>query len=406
VIPRRSIVTAGGIAACVAAWTAAPRTIAAAPTLVARLTGHVSTSDSKAGDKIAAVSVAPLMAGSKMVATAGCAMPGVVLKSVRPKAVTEGEVMAFEFTQLVDHANASHVIKATLVDVDNARETINKDGEVLGVAPVDTKPENPSDALKMAANGGQIMRALVSKMIGKVPPQIDYKAGAELILKVTKLPAESTIACGPAAADLAQSSELSTLVNGQPLHSMTPEDDRPSDVTNLLFVGTPELLKGAFAAAGWATAEAINATSSAKTFLATISGEGYAEAPVSLQHIDGRAPDAVFQKQLNTFAERHHVRIWKTSDTFAGQSVWIAAATHDIGIVASKEVKLFTHSIDTAIDDERLKIVNDLAFANAVASQTLVARPKAPREALNSTGETVHTDGKVAVVVLQKPPKK
>jgi len=48
-------------------------------------------------------------------------------------------------------------------------------GEVLGVLPVDTKPENPSDVLKAAANGGQIMRALASKLIGKVPPGADIQ---------------------------------------------------------------------------------------------------------------------------------------------------------------------------------------------------------------------------------------
>jgi len=69
-------------------------------------------------------------------------------------------------------------------------------------------------------------------------------------------------------------------------------------------------------------------------------------------------------------------------------------------------VKLFTHSIDPNIDYERHKIVDDLAFAMAVSSHALVARPKAPREAENSTGVTVRADGEVEVIVLQKPPKK
>jgi len=85
--------------------------------------------------------------------------------------------------------------------------------------------------------------------------------------------------------------------------------------------------------------------------------------------------------------------------------VWIAAATHDIGIVVSKEVKLFNHAIDPNIDDERQKIVDDLWFAGAVSSHALVARPKAPREA-QTTGELVKTDGRAAVIVLQKAPRK
>jgi len=186
----------------------APRTEAAGPTVVARLTVHVSTTDSKAADKITAVSVTPLIVGGRMVATPGCTMPGVVVESVRPKGVTEREIMAFEFSELVDRAQVSHAIKTTLIDVDNARETINGTGQVLGVAPIEKKPDNPSDALKSAANGGQIMRALASKLIGKVPPQIDYKAGAEFILRVTAPPADSSIVCGPVAADPSPQSKL------------------------------------------------------------------------------------------------------------------------------------------------------------------------------------------------------
>ncbi|HEX5069718.1 MAG TPA: LssY C-terminal domain-containing protein [Vicinamibacterales bacterium] len=401
-MPRYLLVAFAGLAV----WAATAGAAGDPPILVVRLTSHVSTADSKAGDKIAGVNVTSLVSGGKTIATPGCTMPGIVLKSLRPKGVNEREVMAFEFTTIVDADKVSHTIKTKLIDVDNARETVNQDGDVLGVAPVDKKPENPSDVLKTAANGGQIMRALVSKVIGRVPPQIDYKAGAELIFRVTELPAEKSIMCRTVPPELAQNKELTALVNGQPLHSLTPDDASPSDVTNLLFVGPLDWLQGAFSAAGWVTAEAIGATSSAKTFLATIAGEGYAEAPVSVQHINGRSPDAVFQKQLNTFAERHHVRIWQTDKTFADQQVWIAAATHDNAIVAAKDVKLFTHSIDPDIDEERLKIVDDLSFAGAVASHTLVPRPKAPRESENSTGITVRTDGKMAVIVLQKAPKK
>lgn len=377
-----------------------------APTLDIRLTDSVSTTGSKAGDTVTAVSITSLVVNGQTIATPGCALPGVVLESVRPKGINARESVALEFSSLVDRNKVAHSLTTKLIEVDNARETVDADGRILGVAPVEKKPDNAGDVLKMAANGTQIMRALVSKVIGRVPPQIDYKSGTELILSVTTLPQSSSIVCGPVAPELEDSTELSAIVNAQPLRSMTPEGDRPSDVTNLMFIGPREHLFAGFAAAGWSTAEALSATSSAKTFFATVAGEGYSEAPVSLQYIDGREPDAVFQKQLNTFAKRHHVRIWKTDQKIDGQLVWIAAATHDTAFVVSKEVKLFNHGIDPEIDDERLKIVDDLAFAGAVAMHGLVARPDAPREASTSTGEAIRTDGKVAVIVLQKASKK
>ena len=287
----------------------------AAPTLYVRLLDPVSTAKAKPGDPVGAVTITRLTVAGRTVATPGCAMPGMVKESLRPKAVNESETIALTFPKLVDRNQTAHAITATIIEVDNGRETVDKEGRIRGVAPVEKKPESASDALKVAANGTQIMRALVSRMIGKVPPQIDYKAGTELIVRIDNLPKAASVSCGPVVPALAETEELARIVNAQPLRSMTREGDKASDVTNLVFIGTREQISGAFAEAGWLTAEALSATSSAKTFLATVAGEGYKEAPVSAQFIDGKPPDLVFQKQLNTFAKRHHLRIWLRSQT-------------------------------------------------------------------------------------------
>lgn len=398
---RASTAASIALLSCVGVWIAAPDAAPAGATIDVRLKSALGTTRSKVGDAIDAITVTSLVVNGKVIATPGCAMPGVVVESLRPKGIKEREVVALEFKQLVAKNNVTHAIETALFDVDNARETVDAGGRILGVAPVE-KSESGADFLKTAASGVQIMKSLVSKAVGRIPPQIDYKPGAELILRVTKAPAAASIICGPVPPQLAQSEALSKVVNAQPLRTLT-KTGGPSDVTNLVFIGTREQLAAGFAAAGWSTAEALSATSGAKTFLATVAGAGYSEAPVSEQFIAGTLPDAVFQKQLNTFAERHHLRIWRAKETFNGQPVWIAAATHDTAFVLSKEVKLFTHGIDPEIDGERLKIVNDLSFAGAVASHTLVPRPKAPRTAQTSIGETVRTDGKAAVVVLRKP---
>ena len=53
-------------------------------------------------------------------------------------------------------------------------------------------------------------------------------------------------------------------------------------------------------------------------------------SPVSALLMNERPPDLVFQKSLNTFAKRHHVRIWKLAKKYNGREVWVGAATHDI----------------------------------------------------------------------------
>jgi hypothetical protein len=142
-----------------------------------------------------------------------------------------------------------------------------------------------------------------------------------------------------------------------------------------------------------------------ETARAIIENRGYHEAPVSLLLLDGKAPDFVFQKQTNTFAMRHHIRIWRRPEQWQGQAVWIGAATHDTGIDFSAESKSFTHKIDSNIDDERAKVVNDLAFAGYVQSFALVPRTNVPDDLSNATGDVLQTDKKMAVSVLSEKPQ-
>ena len=63
---------------------------------------------------------------------------------------------------------------------------------------------------------------------------------------------------------------------------------------------------------------------------------GYKEAPVSVLLLEKRPPDLVFEKLTNTFAQRHHLRVWKRPESFDGKPTWVVAATHDTGIEFSE----------------------------------------------------------------------
>jgi len=117
--------------------------------------------------------------------------------------------------------------------------------------------------------------------------------------------------------------------------------------------------------------------------------------------LDGQKPDLVFQKQHNTFAMRHHLRIWRRPDEFAGGSVWVCAATHDIGIEFSPEQRNFIHRIDSEIDRERAKVVADLVLTGRVKQLSLVTRPAAPQQSQNATGDKLNTDGAMAVLAIE-----
>jgi hypothetical protein len=141
-----------------------------------------------------------------------------------------------------------------------------------------------------------------------------------------------------------------------------------------------------------------------ETARAIIENRGYKEAPVSLLTLDGEPPTLVFQKAANTFAMRHHMRVWQRPDQFEGQTVWVAAATHDIGIDFSPENHTFIHKIDSNIDRERVKVLNDLSFSKCVKGIALVDRTNIPSDLSNATGDKLITDGKMAVVQFQTKP--
>jgi len=163
------------------------------------------------------------------------------------------------------------------------------------------------------------------------------------------------------------------LATGEPFQTVAQQPPKPSDVTNMMFIGSKEQLAAAFKEAGWSTAAALSATSKLETMRAIVEARGYKEAPVSILLLDGKPPDLVFQKQNDTFAQRHHLRIWRRPDAFQGKPVWVCAATHDIGIEFSDENRTFIHKIDSNIDRERAKVVSDLLLTGMVKS--LVARP-------------------------------
>ena len=132
---------------------------------------------------------------------------------------------------------------------------------------------------------------------------------------------------------------------------------------------------------------------------------GYSSAPVSSLLIAGRPPDLVFQKSLDTFAKRHHLRIWKLTQTYNGQEVWVGAATHDIATMNSRGGSKWSHRIDPHVDRERDWVETDLLFVGTGVAYADVERPAAPKKLANATGDEIVTDGKLTVVQLATPKK-
>jgi hypothetical protein len=196
--------------------------------------------------------------------------------------------------------------------------------------------------------------------------------------------------------------ELEKIVHKAPLRTATG-NGTPSDLTNLIFIGSEKQLLTAFDEAGWYQADSGGAGSSIKAAQATIRRTGYNTGPVSLLTLNGAPPDHVFQKGLDTFAKRHHIRVWRMTETYQGQEVWVGAATHDIANSVARKGTKWSHRIDPHVDRERDWIQTDLLYNEMATGYAYVPRPNAPKKTINGTGDEMLTDGDIAVMQLGHP---
>jgi hypothetical protein len=296
-------------------------------------------------------------------------------------------------------------LAAKVIEVDNARESVSADGTIRGLVPIRIQPSKTEDVLMAAAyahplllGGMEGMRLLRKKMEN---PEIHYPPGVEMRLELTA-PLDADALGRPvltSSGTLISPALFADLVSRQPLHTYAA--GRASDQTNLLFVGSDTDLDSAFTAAGWSRA-AQGVRNDLRTLVAMFDEHGYKVAPVSTLTLEGQSPDRVYEKQTDTFSKRHHVRIWRRPGSFRQMPVWLAAASHDIGIRYSHETRHITHRVESNVDLERKKILDDLRFTGFVKTFAYVPRASAPREFRNATGDDLITDGRIVAVVIEK----
>ena len=183
-------------------------------------------------------------------------------------------------------------------------------------------------------------------------PEVQLSRGTDIAVAIDEFPPGpfAKVAIKP---DPVTPEPLARLLEKLPNRATTKNASVPSDWVNIAFLSSKEALIQAFEADGWLPAAHASLRTDTKTFLAVAEHHSYKRAPVFTFLLEGREPDLVYQKQTNTFAKRHHVRIWLTDQTWNGQPIWLAAATHDIGIDFSCEAKTFAHRVESDIDRER-----------------------------------------------------
>jgi hypothetical protein len=400
---------------------APPKTIAAAvslsrkadlapgQTLSVRLNTPVYSDRSRTGDPITATVTYPLCkTGEQMscnpgelLIPPGTPINGTILFAQKAPDKYSRPRIVLDFSNVLHKAGGKSPLYAHVLNVDNARETV-RNNEILGII----QPHASSKfSFAMAAIGatnpiaGYTLKSVQTVYGLSIRREIQFPAGTDIQIQIVRpsmLKQKEEWGGWPR---LPVDPRLQQLVAGAPLRTQT-SNQTPSDPTNLMFLGARERLISAFGEAGWYAPDDLGVKSALKTAQATLRQSGYNTGPVSTLLVAGRPPDLVFQKSLDTFAMRHHLRIWKLNQTYNGQEVWVGAATHDIDTTNSRAGSKWSHRIDPHVDRERDWVETDLLFVGTAVAYAEVDRPNALRTLSNATGDQIVTDGKMSVVQL------
>jgi hypothetical protein len=386
--------------------------LAPGQTIDVRLDVALYSDRNRTGDPISGTVTYPLCKNGELIAckkgelllAPGTKVNGTVLFATKAPDKYWRPRLALDFSNIVYRDGSYSPLYARVLSVDNARETV-RNNEILGI--IQPHAGGKTSLLMSAVSAVQPIAGYTIKGVQAVyglslRREVLFPAGTDLQLQVVGPSMLKQRDAWPGWRTLTVDSKLRELVAAAPLRTHA-KDKVPSDITNLMFIGSRQQLVAAFGEAGWFEADDLNIRSAAKSVEATIRRTGYSSAPVSALMIDGRLPDLAFQKSLDTFAKRHHLRIWKQPATYNGREVWVGAATHDIAISRARAGTKWSHRIDPHIDRERDWVETDLLYIGTATAYADVERPNAPKQAANSTGDQILTDGKMSVLELAGP---
>jgi hypothetical protein len=384
-------------------------------TLSVRLDGPVFSNQSRTGDPVTATVTYPLCRNGEQVecnpgellVPPGTKINGTILFAKKAPDKYSRPRLVLDFSNIVHSNGQLSPLYARVLTVDNARETV-ENNEILGIVqPHASGKVTIAMAALSAVNpiAGYTIKGVQTVYGLSIRREIVFPAGTDIQIQIVRPSVLKQKAEWAGWQRMPVDEGLTHLAVSAPMRT-TATDSKPSDPTNLMFLGTRDQVITAFGEAGWFEADDVNVKSAMKVAGATLRGTGYGTAPMSALTLEGRPSDLMFQKSLNTFAKRHHLRIWKLETKYNGEDVWVAAATHDIETTRSRGATKWNHRIDPHVDRERDWVATDILFAVPAVAYADIDRPTAPRKLANATGDSIVTDGKISVLQLAavKPP--
>jgi hypothetical protein len=374
-----------------------------------RLLTTIGSYASQAGDPVRAVLIAPVVSNGQTILPEGSLLSG-TLKSVQRVGfgiIHENAALDLEFSSITLPDGDSLPLSSRVQEVDNGRERVTRGGSIRGIRTTTSLSYRTSGyvrtALQWEVHTAIAVWAIKTLLVQVPEPELYYPAGVELTLSLTepigaRAPARAAATTGLLAGE--ERTRMAALAADLPARTHTSESNRPSDLINVMFIGSREQLANAFEAAGWTEPVEATLRSNIRRIRAVAEGHGDSTAPMSDLLVQDARADMSWQKGFNDVSKRHHIRIWKQSATWDDREVWIGAATRDIDFAYMRPGRAMTHKIEENVDQERDKVVNDLVFTSCANLADALERPDVPSFTRNATGDPMKTDTRLAIVRL------
>jgi len=374
-----------------------------------RLTEPISTYTAKVGDPVQAVLTQDLVCEDEVIIPMGAKVDGFVRSrhKVGWGILHETASLELQFQSASTASGVPVTFTARVEEVENAREQV-RGGIIRGIRSTNTFQGSINSRLIHLPTWNPYSDTflIIYKAVFPVfpEPEIYYPAGTDIRLRTT-----TEISVPPATLDTARESSLPVKADsGQydPLVEQLPwrvttTKHVDADVINIVFIGSETQVNSAFRHAGWLGADRPSKRAWAKSFYALLNNSGYSHQPMTTFLLNSKPEDMNWQRGLNSYDRRDHLRAWRWTSTGTADDIWVASSTHDTRAVLAVKYKGFVHHIAPNIDEERSTVIRDLNFEGCIKSISYVSRPEIPTSTHNATGDVVRNDGAVAVVSLQ-----
>jgi hypothetical protein len=376
-----------------------------------RLAAPVSTYTAKVGDSVHAVLTQDLVCDNDVVLPMGATVDGVVRskRKVGWGIRHETAALELEFNRAIAGPGAVITLTARVEEVENARELV-RNGVIQGIRSSDTFQGSINSHLihlptwNLYPYSDPVLIAYKATFPIFPEPEIYYPVGTDIHLRTT-----SEVSCPPemvgtvhesSPADKEETDRLDQLVDHLPWR-VTTKKDVDADLLNLVFIGSEDQVKAAFRESGWHNAEHVSRRTVWKQFYSLLNNSGYAQQPMITFYLNSKPEDMNWQRNLNSYGRRDHLRMWEWTPEDSGERMWVGSSTHDSGAVLSVKYRGFVHHISPDVDDERSAVIRSLNFAGCVKSVNYVLNPEMRALTHNAIGDVMVTDKSVAVIALR-----